>query len=130
MIGFLLLFVPPSLAFGTDSFELEMVPDDLVPFQSVDVVHRLLGQLVQIVDPAALDTAYVIVPVRVAVESLFGAGHVHLDDRALANEKIEVAVDCAETDPGEPFPDSPVKIGGRGMGLEPLELVEDDVPLA
>jgi len=82
-----------------------------------------------IVDSTAADATQMVVTRDVGIETGLGAREFQLSNHSRPRQQFEITVHRAQTDFGHPPTDNFVQRNSRGMRLEPLELLQDHLPL-
>jgi hypothetical protein len=84
---------------------------------------------VNIVNSAAPHATQMVVPGDVAIETGLDARKFQFSDDASPSQQLQIPVNGAQTDFVDPPTDNFVKRNGRGMRLELLQLLQDDLSL-
>ena len=79
---------------------------------------------------AAINAADMLMRFDITVETCLPPAPLQLLDKTRLNKLIEIAIDGPQADAGHPLTDDVEEVRGGGMGVEPAEFLDDEVPLA
>ena len=109
---------------------MKTIVENLITARIIGVTpQKVKGWAVNIVHPAALHAADVIVAVDIAVEPGLLAADIEFLDHSRASQQLQVAVDSAQTDLGQAAADDLIQPHGGRVRCELLEFLQDDLPL-
>ena len=94
-------------------------------------MHGRLGRpIVDIRHGPAADATDMLMRIDIAVETGLAPAAFQPLDHPRLGQLIEVSIDRSQTDAGQPPADDVEQVRGGGVGVEPAEFLDDEVPLA
>lgn len=130
LAGCLLLILLPG-ALGAQSGEFQIVANDLKYGGAVEIIFQFVERCDgRIVNATTAYAADMVVFFGNAIESFHGAGELQTLDLSQFAQHIEVPINRAQTDPGQPFSDPLVNFIGGWMVVIPADLFQDDSSLS
>jgi hypothetical protein len=127
--GLLLIMLPGAL--GAQSGEFQVVANDLKYGGAVEIILQFVERCDGcIVNATAAYAADMVVFFGNAVEPFHGAGELETLDFAQFTKHIEVSINGAQTDPGQPFSDPLVNFIGGWMVVGSADFFQNDPSLS
>jgi hypothetical protein len=120
-----------SGAMGTQSGEFQIVADDFKDRGAIEIIFQFVKRCDgRIVNAVAADTADVVVFVGNTVVTFHAAGEFQPLDFSRIAEHIEVSINGAQADPGQPFSHPLVNFIGGWMVVKSADLFQNDLSLS
>jgi hypothetical protein len=126
-----LLLILLSGALGTQSSEFQIVADDFKDRGAVQIIFQFVERCDgRIVNTATADAADMVVFFGDTVETFHGAGELQPLDFSQFAKHIEISVNGAQADPGQPFSHPLVNFIGGRMVVISADLFQNDLTLS
>jgi hypothetical protein len=118
------------LAFRAQTDKLQPMSGDLIirPLSKhcLKIGHRLNGCILNL---SATQAAHMIVVIRNTIETLLSSPQFELLNQAVLSEHLKIAIDRAETNPGQSPANEFIDLAGRRMSAVSLQLFQNHLAL-
>jgi hypothetical protein len=107
-----------------------MITSDIIVVQThVLLLHYIFREIMQVVYGSTLGATRMMMGHDFGIESGVRAAQIKLPDSLVSSQQLQIAVNCSQADPGQPFPHNPVQFCCGRMRPKYPQLLKNNLPL-